>query len=116
MHFKLQKGKNAKVTNRHAVMSKAFERGKLFSVNQFMKQDDTSSHAFQLLSGTSGLLPSLPRAIMFASLSVQKFLIHGRQPEVTISVLYIVSRNNTNGKQPLLTSVTSVSNTSTHAH
>ena len=29
---------------------------------------------------------------------------------------YIVSRNNTNGKQPLLTSVTSVSNTSTRAH
>ena len=34
-------------------------------------------------------------------------LIHGRQPEVTISELYIVSRNNTNGTQPLLTSVTS---------
>ena len=29
---------------------------------------------------------------------------------------YIVSRNNTNGKQPLVTSVTSVSNTSTYAH
>ena len=40
--------------------------------------------------------------------SAQTFLIHGRQPEVTISELYIVSRNNTNGKQPLLTSMKQV--------
>ena len=46
----------------------------------------------------------------------RRFLIHRRQPEVTMSVLYIVPRNNTNGKHPLLTSVTSVSNTSTHDH
>ena len=39
------------------------------------------------------------------ALKVQMLLlIHGRQPEVTILVLFIDSRNNTNGKQPLLTS------------
>ena len=37
----------------------------------------------------------------------QTFLLRWRQPEVTMSELYIVSRDNTNGKQPLLTSVTS---------
>ena len=36
------------------------------------------------------------------------FFIHGRQPEVTISKLYIVARNNTNGKQALLSAVTLV--------
>ena len=45
-----------------------------------------------------------------------RLFFHGRQPEVTVSEWYIHSRNNTNGKQPLLTSVTSVWNTSTHAH
>ena len=46
----------------------------------------------------------------------QTFLIHGYQMEVTISELSSVSRNNMNGSQPLLTSVTSVSNTSMHGH
>ena len=55
--------------------------------------------------------------ILITAVSQYSGLIHhGRQPVVTISELYIVSRNNTNGKQPLLTSVTSVSKTSTHAH
>ena len=42
--------------------------------------------------------------------------IHGRQLEVTTSELYIVSRDNMNGKHPLLTTVTLVPNTSTQAH
>ena len=37
----------------------------------------------------------------------QIFSIHGRQPEVTIWELHIVSWTNMNGKQPLLASITS---------
>ena len=52
------------------------------------------------------------------------FLIHGRQPEVTISELYIVSRNNRNGKQPIsrqfyrniLTAAEVIHSTSLSAH